>query len=48
MSPQSSGPKNKTRARNQREASDKLQGRFLLGLFFDHEDEGDMFFRNAG
>jgi hypothetical protein len=25
-----------------------FQGSFLLGLFFDPEDEGDIFFRNVG
>jgi hypothetical protein len=25
-----------------------LQDGFLLGLFFDPEDEGEMFFRNVG
>jgi hypothetical protein len=30
-------------ARNQREAGSKQNGGFLLGLFFDPEDAGNMF-----
>jgi hypothetical protein len=30
-----------SQARNRREAGSKLQAAFLLGLFFDHENEGN-------
>jgi hypothetical protein len=35
------------RARNQRKAASCCTG-FLLGIFFDPEDGGDMFLRNVG
>jgi hypothetical protein len=37
-----------SQARNQGEECGKLHARFLLGLFFDTENGGDMFFRNVG
>jgi hypothetical protein len=49
MSPLSSGLK-KGPSRNQHKvlAEGTLQASFSLGLFFDPEDTGDMFFRNVG
>jgi hypothetical protein len=35
-------------ARNQRESKWQAELCFLLGLFFDPEDGGDMFLRNVG
>jgi hypothetical protein len=35
-------------ARNKAYASFLRHVSFLLGLFFDHEDSGDMFLRNVG
>jgi hypothetical protein len=48
MSPQLSESKNKEK-RNQHEARGKLlHAGFLLGLFFNYEDGGGLFFRNVG
>jgi hypothetical protein len=44
MSPSSSGSKNKPT----KKACYMLHAGFLLGLFFDLEDRGDMFLRNVG
>jgi hypothetical protein len=37
-----------SKARNQREAGSKQSSGFLLGLFSDPEDGGDIFLRNVG
>jgi hypothetical protein len=46
MSPPFTGSKNMP-SRIQREASSKHSSLCLLGVFFDPEDRGHMFFRNA-
>jgi hypothetical protein len=45
MSPPSSGLKNKI---SKRPAGYLLQADFLIGLFFDPEDESNIFLRNVG
>jgi hypothetical protein len=37
-----------SQAKNQREEGSKLQAAFLLGLFFDPENDGEMLLRNVG
>jgi hypothetical protein len=37
-----------SQGRNQRESKWQAETGFLLGLFFDSEDGGDMFLRNIG